>query len=320
MKLFNSVGNSKGNLEAYLGVAERKGRVIVWPSLLFSYPYRSGFMDLADLLYQQDLVVDEVFLDSGAFSAFTLGMEIDLEHLASWIRQVAGYDKVKCFVPTNLDVIPEPEANREQCEQCAEEGFKNYLRLKELGVESIPVLHLGESLRWLDRMLEQTDYIGLGGVTKNNIAKIRVWFDEVFPYLKRQNITGLKVHGFGATSPSILKDYPWYSVDSSTAFQMARYGQIFVPVPCVSGYDFQVYSHRKVNEWRPGLKSPMLMGDFENYLRSIGFEYEDIFDYRCRLQINVLFFRKLIDQIGDNRKTNSKQEVSCLCEEKPEQP
>jgi len=44
-----------------------------------------------------------------------------------------------------------------------------------------------------------------------------------------------------------------------------------------------------------------MIGDFDDYLRSIGFDYDDIFDYRSRLQINVLFFRQLIDQIGDNR-------------------
>ena len=301
MKLFHSVGNNKNNLKAYLGIAELEGRAVVWPSLLFSFPYRSGFMDFADFLHQQDLVVDEVLVDSGAFSALTLAIDIDLEQYASWVRQVAGYRKVNCLVPSNLDVIPEPEANKAEREQCAEEGWQNYLRLRELGVDPIPVLHHKESLKWLDRMLEQTDYIGLGGVAQNKGVRVLDWFDEVFDYLKRQNVKGLKVHGYGTTAPSVLQGYPWHSVDSSTAVQQAVRGRIFVPVPLPSGYDFQVYSHRRVNEWRPGLKSPIMIGDFDNYLRSIGFEYDDIFDYRCRLQINVLFFRKLIDQIGDNR-------------------
>jgi len=157
---------------------------------------------------------------------------------------------------------------------------------------------LGKSFEWLDRMLEQTNYIGLGGVTKNNIAKIRMWFDEVFPYLERQNITGLKVHGFGVTSPSILKSYPWYSVDSSTAVMMAgKAGKCLMPKLGEGVYD---YTRPWRLDFRRGVH-PYLVHSVDDYLRTIGFGYGDIFDYRGRLQINVLFFRKLIDQIGDNR-------------------
>jgi len=115
--------------------------------MLFSYFYRKGLLDLFLFLRRKNLIIDDILLDSGAFSAWTLGIDIDLEKYASWVRQVAGYKAVRCLVPSNLDVIPEPEANKAELEQCAQEGWQNYLRLKELGVEPMPVLHLGEKLR-----------------------------------------------------------------------------------------------------------------------------------------------------------------------------
>lgn len=264
--------------------------------MLFSFAYLDGLMLLLGYLRDQDLVIDEIFLDSGAYSIATKGIRIDLEEYAGWVRLLDRYSRVRTLVPTNLDVIPTDAID---LEKCAGEGWRNYLRLKELGVDSIPVLHYGESLTWLDKMLNQTDYVGLGGVSQNNVEKNRHWFDKVFSYLDRQNVQGLKVHGYGTTAPRMLVRYPWHSVDSSTANKMAGFKKCFLP-KFVNGraYDFTRPWYLEVSRWEKGDTPPRSM---DRYLRSIGFRFEDVFDRYKRIQINVVFFQKLLDQIEHSR-------------------
>ena len=276
-------------------MAKRNGRVLHCP-MLFSFAYLDGLMPLLGYLRDQDLVIDEIFLDSGAYSIAMKGIRIDLEEYAGWVRLLDRYSRVRTLVPTNLDVIPTDAID---LEKSAGEGWRNYLRLKELGVDSIPVLHYGESLTWLDKMLNQTDYVGLGGVSKNNVAKNRPWFDKVFSYLDRHNVKGLKVHGYGTTAPRMLVRYPWHSVDSSTANKVAGVKKCFLP-KFVNGraYDFTRPWCLEVCRWE---KSDVPPRSMDRYLRSIGFRFEDVFDRYKRIQINVVFFQKLLDQIEHSR-------------------
>lgn len=303
MKLYHAVAFNQRYMEICLErLSTIKGRVLTCP-LLFSFAYPVSLMRLFLYLDRNDLVIHHIMIDSGAFSAWSKGIEIDLEEYAEWVANVATYNRVRSLDCVALDVIPKDKSEREES---AKQSFKNYLRMKKLGVDSIPVFHYGETFKWLDKMLEHTNHIGLGGVARLRIDN-RQWLDKVFRYLDKQNIRGLKVHGFGQTSVPNLQRYSYFSVDSTSALMAAANARVYAPKFIGEGpYDFRHHWMLDVNEWPRGNgdDDQVLCGPVTRYLHSIGFEYEDIFDHYKRIGINVMFFKNLINQI-ESVDTNS---------------
>src|SRR5262252_3555390 len=90
----------------------------------------------------------EVMADSGAFSAMTQGVPIDLDDYARWLLRYRHLFRVY----VNLDVIRNAAAT-----------WENQLRLQEqYGLEPLPVFHVAEDWHWFDRYLARFPYIGLG--------------------------------------------------------------------------------------------------------------------------------------------------------------
>src|SRR5262249_26315314 len=100
-----------------------------------------------------------ILLDSGAFSVFTRGHTIDLEKYAEFIL---GHRKMFRGGAFNLDVISHPEraatyshnganaiASSHPAEEGARKSYENWLELRRLGVNTIPVFHLGEDETYL---------------------------------------------------------------------------------------------------------------------------------------------------------------------------
>ncbi len=230
MIVYFAAGGSRQAIEICTQVAEVEAGVLRCP-LLFSYVYRDNVRHLLGYLNRNDLQIDNVMLDSGAFSVKTGRATVRLEKYASYAHDLLTSQfiqkKVQQLELVNLDVIPKHRKNRQEREQCAKESFDNWIRLKELGVDTLPVFHARESFKWLDKMLEQSSYIGLGGAVDQSVEANSEWFDLVFTYLDKLNIPNLKVHGFGQTSRRILERYSWTSVDSTSAFKAAGYGKIF---------------------------------------------------------------------------------------------
>lgn len=159
----------------------------------------------------------ELFLDSGAFSAWSQGVSIDIYEYIGFIKK--HLDVIHVYV--NLDVIGNAEAT-----------WKNQKIMEKEGLRPLPVYHYGEDEKWLKRYLRQGyEYIGLGGfVEVSSRAQMR-WLDRIFSrYLTDdRGYPKVKVHGFGLTSLSLLFRYPWYSVDSTSWVMTSRMGSIYVP-------------------------------------------------------------------------------------------
>lgn len=162
-------------------------------------------------------VTDNFFLDSGAFTAFTQGETIKVEDLARFITS----NRERITVASSLDAIGN-----------AEQSYLNYRRMKDdMGVDVIPVFHCREDVRWLCKYLEEgVPYLALGGMVPESIDYKQKWLDDLFSrYLtdsKGHPLT--KVHGFGLTVGWLIERYPWFSVDSTTWLNGAKYGSIIV--------------------------------------------------------------------------------------------
>lgn len=151
----------------------------------------------------------DVFADSGGFSAMTQGVDINIQEYTDWIKR---YQHLFATY-ANLDVIGNPE-----------QTHRNQQTLESMGLSPLPVFHTGSDWKWLERYIEQYPYIALGGMVPHMRFPKRImpWIIQCFKRAKGKAV----FHGFGATSWVVIRDLPWYSVDSSSWGQGFRFGQV----------------------------------------------------------------------------------------------
>jgi hypothetical protein len=178
------------------------------PKFLLSYHYFKR-TDL-DRLVERMPIKPMIFADSGAYSAFTQGAEIDIKDYAAWIKRWEHL--FTTYV--NLDVIRDPKATSQ-----------NQAILERLGLQPIPVFHTGTDFKHLDRLMKRYPYIALGGMVKAERKATLRWAATCH---KRAQDYGSVFHGFGQTSMENVMSIPWYSVDSSSWAGGFMYGRIEV--------------------------------------------------------------------------------------------
>lgn len=294
MKFFNAVGGNSRYAKICLDLSERRDNLVLCP-LLFSFAYRKSCSDLWSYLSKRDLIVDHFMLDSGAPTVRSKGVYVDLDEYAQVIRWVQDNPWVKQATTVSLDVIPRDRSEREEC---AAASLRNFLYFKEQGIDSIAVYHYGEKRKWLDKMLAHSSYIGLGGMQRGSHEE---WLDRTWRYLIRQNIKGLKVHGFAQTALTTMQRYDWHSVDSASAVMAAAMGKVYLPGVNDGGYTYTRYCSLSAGTKMSAVHASRLKGtvkeEISAYLKSIGFRYEDLFNHYKRIAINVRFFMNFIQEV-----------------------
>lgn len=152
----------------------------------------------------------EVFADSGAYSAATLGVTIGLSDYAAWLKD---WQHLLTTAAT-LDVIGDPDATQ-----------RNTLALEEMGLRVLPVFHTGSPWERLHALCERYRYIALGGMVPYSKEPDQVmrWLIRCFRIAADH---GTVFHGFGQTRFRTLAALPFYSVDSSAWGSGSRYGSI----------------------------------------------------------------------------------------------
>lgn len=164
----------------------------------------------------------KVFLDSGAFSAFTKGVDVDIQ----------GYCR---YIQENMDIIEVIDGN--VCASVldsignAQGTYENQIQMEALGVRPLPCFHYGEDERWLEWYLSKYDHITIGGMVPISTPQLIHWLDRIWDKYLTDGAGNprLKVHGFGVTTLPLIERYPWYSVDSSSWVQKAAMGSILLP-------------------------------------------------------------------------------------------
>lgn len=190
--------------------AKRHREEVKW--LLESYHYFNK-PDQIDKLRQSG---ERVFLDSGAFSAWSQGVDIDLPGYCRFIQQYED-----CFtVASVLDVIGSAEGT-----------WENQQRMERLGTKPIPCYHYGEDPRWCEYYAANYDYMALGGFGVATRRDMKEWLDEIWEkYLTDgSGRAKTKVHGFAVTALPLMERYPWWSVDSSSWVQISSVGGVLHP-------------------------------------------------------------------------------------------
>lgn len=118
-----------------------------------------------------------------------------------------------------LDVIFNDEAT-----------WRIFRQLRDAGTAVMPVFHLGEDLAYLKRYMDECEYIGLGGLGNTTMEAYIPFGNKVWKLLTDDKGRPLRrVHGFAMSSWDFLARWPWYSVDSTTAFTFSRMGALMMP-------------------------------------------------------------------------------------------
>lgn len=179
-------------------------------SVLISFAYILKLPKIADRWIGRDLLVD-----SGGFSAKTLGLTIDLEQYAAYIKEkgITQY--------ANFDIIGDYRATR-----------RNQEKLEAMGLNPIPVVHVGCPTDELKAMLKQYDYIAIGGLVPyaRQCKVLQELLNQFWAVIR--DYWPKKIHGFGMTSRFTMLNYSWYSVDSTSYLSSRRFGNSSDPALC----------------------------------------------------------------------------------------
>lgn len=163
------------------------------PSLLVSYVYLEPFEK-----HKTDYVYRDWALDSGAFSAYASGKDINLGDYIATCKRLREADKSLSEI-FSLDVIGDWKA-----------GLKNCERMWQAGIEAIPAFHIGEPWDVLKGLAKDYPKIALGGVARLRGSIKKIWAGQCFA-----RVWPKKVHGFGFAQEDVVMAYPWHSVDAT---------------------------------------------------------------------------------------------------------
>jgi hypothetical protein len=219
--------------------------------MLLSYHYFRD-IDLEKLLRENFTEpYPELFADSGAFSAMTQGAVITVDEYAEWLKRWSHLFSTYA----NLDVIRNPEVT-----------WANQQRLEDQGFAPLPVFHVATPWEWLEHYLERYQYIALG-VAGSRSSKYMGWVVRCFQMARQEGAPPRAVyHGFGITAWTPLRNFPWYSADSSSWMAGFRYGSMKVFNSMAGEWVSMHASDRKAWKKHAGL------------VRDLGFNPTDFYD------------------------------------------
>jgi len=165
-------------------------------------------------------------IDSGAFTAWTKGLDVDVDEYINRMNQLD--DVVDYYI--QLDKIPgrkgtPPTAQERKDAEIATRDNFLYMESKAISPHKLlPVFHQGDSWSLLREFLTHRrpdgaliDYICISHSKERRMQKGQAdWFLDVYDLIRTFNPT-VKVHVLGLGQPKTARKNPWFnSMDSTT--------------------------------------------------------------------------------------------------------
>lgn len=242
--------------------------------------------------------VSKLFLDSGAYTAYTKGISIDVDEYISYINSIT--DSLTIFA--QLDTIPgrfnQPKT-QEDIINAPKHSWENYLymykNVKEPG-KLVPIFHQGEDYKWLKNMLEWRDengkaieYIGISPAV--DVPGLEDFLQHSFDIIASSSNPNVKTHAFGMTRLDILEKYPYTSADSTSWKLNAAMGSIYTPWGNVYISDRGKYQLNYIFNQPKEAQDKIVQ-----YIKDNGFTVEEaISKDTCRYILNIKYLMKWAD-------------------------
>lgn len=226
----------------------------------------------------------KVFLDSGAYSAFSMGVQVDLPAYCDYIHR-------------NIDIIEQidgqPLASVLDAIGDADGTWRNQYEMERRGVKPLPCFHYGEPVEILDYYVANYPYITIGGMVPISTPQLKLWLDRLWAHhlTNPDGTPKVKVHGFGLTSLPLMMRYPWFSVDSSTWVQWAANGMVLIPGQVGQVDVSSKSSRRKIRGQHMDSVAPIETAAIERSIRQLGIDPDRLRDlYYSRWAFNAFAF------------------------------
>lgn len=179
------------------------------PRILASYAYKTAITH-AITASQGNL---DLVVDSGAFTAHTVGKKVDLKEYVEFVNQ----HHASITTAVVLDVIGDWKATA-----------RNHDRMLELvndDVTVLPVWHSTSPIEELTRLCSTYPYIGIGGVV--SMAKtVKTFMQHMIRAHRVAREHGTRLHGLGVTGATAMMRLPWSTVDSTAWRSGHMYGNL----------------------------------------------------------------------------------------------
>jgi hypothetical protein len=148
---------------------------------------------------------------------------IDVREYAKFVRRNLAL--IRHVV--NLDIIPDPDMDREEIETTCKRSYQNQQALKDAGLAPLPVVHRLDGPHWLERYLEDGErYICLA---PGRHAGAVGWLRRCFQLIEKAPHRPA-VHGLGVTTATMMTAFNFTTVDSATWIRQAAVGRLLVPL------------------------------------------------------------------------------------------
>lgn len=242
----------------------------------------------------------KIFIDSGAFSVHTKGIELDVDGYIDYINSID--DDICLFA--QADKIPGEFGKiktRTQISEAPKLSWENYIYMKDR-IKSrdklIPIFHQGEDFKWLKNMLEYTHedgthirYIGISPANDKHTNEKEVFIRECFEIIKNSSNPNVCTHAFGMTSLKVLERYPFTSADSTSWLMTGANGNIITP------YGLICISDKSKNDFKNIFSmNKEAIETIDNYISKYGFTLEQASkDYKIRMMLNIYYLKEWSD-------------------------
>ena len=177
-----------------------------YKNCLISYFFYKG--SIKKVIQDNLHLFDNIVMDSGAFSAFSSGKEIDIDE---YIKDLKESGIKKYF---NLDAIGD-----------AKKSFENFMYMREQGMNPVPTFHINTDIDYLYKYLELTDYLSIGNMVQGN--EIKGNLNKIWNVILTE-APDTKVHGLGVSNYDIAAHYPWDTIDSSSYCAITKFARTAV--------------------------------------------------------------------------------------------
>ena len=166
-------------------------------------------------LWATDGTPPSIIADSGAFSAYTMGWQVQPADYAAWLRR---WGHVFDYAIT-LDVINDAEGT-----------WASHHETQQLtGRRPMPVVHYDAPLTVFDRYRNDGHtLIAVGGFALPGRAQPGRRYRRMIQVSKWAHTNDCRLHGLGVGNFAQMYELPWWAVDSSTWNIAHRYGRTSV--------------------------------------------------------------------------------------------
>lgn len=235
----------------------------------------------------KEIAAEKVFLDSGAYTAFNKGLEIDVHEYSKFVVKYGHLFNVIA----SLDVKGNPE-----------KSWENQKIMESYGLHPLPAYHIGEDLSWFHKYLDNYEYFGIGtSVEPYHSDRLRREFEQLFRIAPDH-----KFHGYGMTDTRWCAWFPWHTVDSLSWCLSGAYGSIkfwdktlgktIIAVVTLLDKPRKKYAQNHILNW--GSKKERI--EFIDRVKKLNLDYKRVSSENyARCVVNLAYYLDFADWINE---------------------